>query len=261
MKEAAKLEQQPTQKKVNRARTLGAIYATTVWLAAIAAYLVFGVGWEKLKGLEPNAMGDMLAGFAAPLAFLWLVVGYFQQGEELELQRDELALQREATQKIAAETRRQADAIALNELHARKDSFSRLREILMRELDSLAYEIAVHLVSSSTIQSYAKDLGLDLVTIAKRMLYDLLGVGSRAEFERKRNGYPAWDRDFNTYCDIFEHLIEEADLVDPFIRSVLERTMDGNIYAGLANILGRYIRLKREDRILVGHLGLKSREP
>lgn len=53
------------------------------------AYLLFAtmmgiVAWEKLFELDPNEFGDMLAGVFAPLAFLWLVLGFFQQGKELK---------------------------------------------------------------------------------------------------------------------------------------------------------------------------------
>ena len=40
-----------------------------------------------------NEIGDFLAGFFSPVAFLWLVVGYFQQGEELKLNTRALELQ------------------------------------------------------------------------------------------------------------------------------------------------------------------------
>lgn len=39
-------------------------------------------------GMLLNEWGDFLAGFSAPLALLCLVVGYFQQGEELCLNTD-----------------------------------------------------------------------------------------------------------------------------------------------------------------------------
>ncbi|KAF0812778.1 hypothetical protein IGB42_02621 [Andreprevotia sp. IGB-42] len=42
-----------------------------------------------------NEWGDVLAGFFSPLAFLWLVIGYRQQGEELKLNSDALLLQAE----------------------------------------------------------------------------------------------------------------------------------------------------------------------
>jgi len=51
------------------------------------------MGWQLYcAGLpkELNAQGDFFAGFFAPLAFLWLVLGYLQQGEELRMQAQEL---------------------------------------------------------------------------------------------------------------------------------------------------------------------------
>lgn len=47
------------------------------------------------KGLELNAKGDFLAGVFSPLAFLWLVFGYFQQGKELKLNTQALTMQAE----------------------------------------------------------------------------------------------------------------------------------------------------------------------
>lgn len=45
--------------------------------------------------MAPNAWGDFFAGCFAPLAFLWLVLGYLQQGEELRLSTEALRLQAE----------------------------------------------------------------------------------------------------------------------------------------------------------------------
>lgn len=71
--------------------------------------------------MRPNEWGDFLAGFIAPLALLWLVVGYFQQGEELRLntealkaQQEELRQQVEATVELAGNARRQAAATELS---------------------------------------------------------------------------------------------------------------------------------------------------
>ena len=57
--------------------------------------LVLAMTWNRLPDLwdyctEINAVGDFLAGAFAPLAFLWLVLGYFQQSESLRLQIKEL---------------------------------------------------------------------------------------------------------------------------------------------------------------------------
>jgi hypothetical protein len=54
---------------------------TGFWLAGLAIYLVSN--FETVWSMPPNEHGDFMAGAFAPLAFLWLVLGFFQQGEEL----------------------------------------------------------------------------------------------------------------------------------------------------------------------------------
>jgi hypothetical protein len=66
---------------------------TTLWVIFIAAFILSR--WGNVKLLYPNEMGDFLAGAFAPLAFLWLVIGYFQQGEELKQNTRALELQAE----------------------------------------------------------------------------------------------------------------------------------------------------------------------
>ena len=63
-----------------------------------AAYLIFlatmaGFAWDQLFAMDPNEFGDLLAGCFAPLAFLWLVLGFFQQGQELQASVRALELQ------------------------------------------------------------------------------------------------------------------------------------------------------------------------
>lgn len=67
-----------------------------------------------------NEWGDFIAGASAPLALLWLVIGYFQQGEELRLntkalmtQQEELRRQVEETALLAKSSERQAVAAEL----------------------------------------------------------------------------------------------------------------------------------------------------
>ncbi len=43
--------------------------------------------------MKPNEWGDFLAGTFSPLAFMWLVFGYHQQGEELKQNTEVLRLQ------------------------------------------------------------------------------------------------------------------------------------------------------------------------
>ena len=81
--------------KMNQKSLYWGMGITAVWLAVIIAFWIFG-------GLKPpsslNELGDFLAGIVAPIAFLWLILGYVQQGKQLDqntkaLEQQERALQ------------------------------------------------------------------------------------------------------------------------------------------------------------------------
>ena len=59
------------------------IIATVTWLALFAGILIWKLCDARIMSL--NEWGDFLAGISAPLALLWLVIGYFQQGQELTM--------------------------------------------------------------------------------------------------------------------------------------------------------------------------------
>ena len=68
------------------------------WLISIVYFIVIvwlrcynGCSPMILISMNLNEFGDFLAGVFAPLAFFWLVIGYFQSKEALELQAKELA--------------------------------------------------------------------------------------------------------------------------------------------------------------------------
>jgi len=76
---------------------------TFAWLIGVPAFalcVAHPKGWVKIPG-DLNAWGDTAAGFFAPLAFLWLVLGYRQQGEELKQQAEELRQSVEAQKQMA----------------------------------------------------------------------------------------------------------------------------------------------------------------
>lgn len=65
-----------------------------------AGYLIIMIVWavsefRELLAMKPNEFGDLLAGVFSPLAFLWLVLGFLQQGQELQASVNALELQGE----------------------------------------------------------------------------------------------------------------------------------------------------------------------
>lgn len=71
---------------------LSVLYVGLMWL-------IFGDRVLTLKSMPLNEVGDFLAGAFSPLAFLWLVLGYRQQGRELAHSSEALTLQ---TKELAA---------------------------------------------------------------------------------------------------------------------------------------------------------------
>lgn len=71
------------------------VIITITWIVGIAYIWLFG----KLNSPESlNELGDFLAGAFAPIAFLWLVLGYRQQGKQLEQNTKALEQQEKALQ-------------------------------------------------------------------------------------------------------------------------------------------------------------------
>lgn len=94
-------------------------------ITIIYLLLIFSItDLPSFKKLELNAMGDFIAGSFAPLAFIWLVFGYLQQGEELKQNTEALKLQAEEL-KNSVEQQRQLVEVTQAELQLIKSKDDR----------------------------------------------------------------------------------------------------------------------------------------
>ena len=84
-----------------------AVGVTGLWGLAFAIVVCLNIGDTAKMGL--NEWGDFLAGSFAPMALFWLVIGYFQHGEELRLNTRALETQQEELRQQVKETARLAD--------------------------------------------------------------------------------------------------------------------------------------------------------
>ena len=66
-------------------------YLTALYIGGAA--LIMGAKFDDLLTLKLNEIGDLAAGIFGPIAFLWLILGYLQQGRELKASTDALKLQ------------------------------------------------------------------------------------------------------------------------------------------------------------------------
>ena len=109
----------------------GAI-ATIIWLLVGVGLMLLGSSRDL--PLKPNEWGDTFAGLFAPVAFLWLVLGFLQQGTELqlstralELQASELKNSVEQQRELVEVTRKQV-AATLSELERVRDEERKARQ-------------------------------------------------------------------------------------------------------------------------------------
>jgi len=75
--------------------------AILILLAALTLFLLY-----PDEGLDPNEVGDFLAGFFAAMAFLWLILGYRQQADALTHQAKELEASVAEQRQMVIETRK-----------------------------------------------------------------------------------------------------------------------------------------------------------
>ncbi|WP_122418605.1 hypothetical protein [Pseudomonas viridiflava] len=88
---------------------------TVAYLSLVGWWL--SVNWGAFVSLRLNELGDFLAGTFGPVAFLWLVLGFLQQGRELKLSTDALKLQAEELRNSVEQQTRMADA-AVQQIHS-----------------------------------------------------------------------------------------------------------------------------------------------
>lgn len=88
---------------------------TGIWVLAAGSYIY--VALPHIEGLDAVDVGALLSGVFMPLAFLWLIVGFFQQGAELRQnaealrqQADRLEQQVQGTKSLVLVAVRQAEA-------------------------------------------------------------------------------------------------------------------------------------------------------
>lgn len=110
---------------------------SVLWLIILSSYISTAFGWGNMMHAPINTMGNFLEGAFAPLAFLWLVIGYFLQQKALVQNTNAIKMQYVEIQKSAAQAEIQSHAIKATELHARKESFLSIAESVKQQLGNI----------------------------------------------------------------------------------------------------------------------------
>ena len=149
---------------------------TAVWLTLGLLYVFGVVGMARWIGEGPPAVGSFLEGVVSPVAFLWLVIGYFIQRKELARSNRAIYLQYLAMQRTAEHAETQARAIAANEMHARQEGFLQILDLLQQQL-----ETALGMLFMS---SQSEGAGGEVPWEELQRMWTQLGTGDETVFAR-----------------------------------------------------------------------------
>lgn len=115
------------------------IRITVVWLAVIFLFWFFG---DLKNPTSLNELGDFLAGIVAPIAFLWLILGYVQQGKQLEQNTKALEQQEKALQ------------LQINEMRESTRQQTKLAKIQKQRLEAFNYSVEPILIIEDVVCDY-----------------------------------------------------------------------------------------------------------
>lgn len=118
---------------------------TAIYLCVITLAVVFK--FQDFQSLKLNELGDFLAGVFGPVAFLWLVLGFLQQGRELKLSSEALQLQA-VELKNAVDQQKEMVGIAGRQLEAELEKVFFERE-QKRKASLPNIKLSAHVPSSS----------------------------------------------------------------------------------------------------------------
>ena len=111
---------------------------TSIWLITGFIYVSSSVGWAGFMNLPIEEVGSFLEGAFAPLAFMWLVIGYFLQQQELI--QNTLAMRAQANEiaRTAEQIVIQSEKLAASETHSRQEATLRLAKTVRHQLGGYA---------------------------------------------------------------------------------------------------------------------------
>lgn len=220
---------------------------TTVWLLLGVVYIEMTVGWTGFVHMSANDLGNFLEGAFAPLAFLWLVIGYFLQQKELQsntaaLRAQALALEAQARefQRSAEQATIQAEKMADSEFHARQEAFLTIARRVSAQLGTIGGLLYLssqgaagdgNVSPAQMSKLFAQQAAQDPELFSRLLLetHTLLDPDSQLALFY---GTETRARHSNNFIFTFERLMTRAEQVDPdyIIRDSLMATGHGLAY-------------------------------
>jgi hypothetical protein len=222
-------------------RTWFGLVLTFAWLTLGFFYIRITVGWNAFTVLPADELGNFLEGAFAPLAFLWLVIGYFIQQRELERNTEALSSQLQQIERSAEQAVIQSEKLAESEVHARQETFLTIAENVRRQLGTTVGLLFISSQSAAADGSVTQEeqsalfsrMGQsDPEVFTRRMLELHLMLSDDASRLALFYGTEVRARHTNNFLFTFERLLARSEAVDPdqMIRDSLYGAGHGLLY-------------------------------
>ena len=220
---------------------------TAVWILLGVAYITANVGWRPFSTLPAEDLGNFLEGAFAPLAFLWLVIGYFLQQKELEQNTEALRAQAVEIQRSAEQAVIQSENLMASEKHARQEAFLQISQSVRGQLGSIAGLLYISsqggpagsgenggAISQREIAELfsAQGAGIDVEAFSRRLLTLHLNMSDPEAQLDLFYGTHIRARHTNSFIFTFERLLRRAQEVDTenMIHDALSASGHGFLY-------------------------------
>lgn len=214
---------------------------TFAYLVIIGIYVSSVTGWKNFFFEPIELVGSFLEGAFAPLAFLWLVIGYFLQKKELALNTQAISRQNEVIRQSAEQAVIQSQSIVATEFHVRKESFLKIAESVKQQLGAIMGFLYISsqgsagggLVPDEKISELWSSMSeKDPEIFSRQMLTVQLTHGERYSY-KLFFGTPVRTRHTTSFIFNFERLLRTAKECDTdgMIHDALMGTGHGYIYS------------------------------
>ena len=215
---------------------------TGFWILLGVTYITSGIGWIAFANLPVEELGNFLEGAFAPLAFLWLVIGYFLQQKELEQNTDALRTQAIEIRRSAEQAVIQSENLAASELHARQEAFLQIANYIRAQLGSIAGLLFLSsqgggnggsVSSEETAKLFAgQSAGTDFEGFSRRLLETHLTMDDPNDQFDLFYGTIVRARHTNNFIFTYERMLRRAAEVDAenMIQDALSASGHGFLY-------------------------------
>ncbi len=225
------------------------VCVTAVYLSLALLYILQR-GMGAILAMPAENLGSFLEGAFAPLAFLWLVIGYFLQRKELQETTSALRAQHEEIKRSTEQAVIQSASMKASEVHARQEAYLQLQAQIRAQLGTISGFLYISSQGAQAggkvsrerqVQLFAELTMNDTEIFSRQVIEFYLAADSEAERYEFFYGTPVRARHSNHFAQTFEDLLRRAEGADTegVFRNALLYSAHGIMYQRLLKYRGQ----------------------